>query len=361
MSALARNFRHTELLLPAILSTGEGVALAGEVSLSGPRQSVISVSMPFGRGLARKLGMIPWSLRTLPKLVSAMRRADVVHTPIPGDIGTVGLLVALVMRKPLFVRHCGNWGAPRTAAEHAWRWLLERIAGRRAVVLATGGGAEDPSARNTGIRWIFSSSLSAAELESVGTARSLRRDRPLRLTIVCRQDERKGTRVVLEALAALADRLPTATLDVVGDGPDLQAFRVEADSLGVHARVTFHGRLDHEGVLAVLGRTDLFCYPTQASEGFPKVVLEALACGVPVLATPVSVLPSLLSQGGGVIVPQAQADALAAAIISLASDSELYAAMSRGALSTASRYTLEVWGDTIARALSAAWNLPDAT
>ncbi len=210
MAALAERFAQTEVLVPA-RKVDSTTLLAGEVPLVGPRLSVRAVSMPAGTGIVRKLGMLPWTLRTMPELSEGhVRRADVVHAPIPGDIGTVALQLAIILRKPLFVRHCGNWNSPRTSAEYSWRWLLERVAGRQAVVMATGGGTDAPSARNSKILWIFSTSLTAAELRAHARERVLPTERGLRLVIASRQDEQKGTRVVLEALALIADRMPNA-------------------------------------------------------------------------------------------------------------------------------------------------------
>ena len=49
------------------------------------------------------------------------------------------MLFAFVLRKPLFVRHCGNWFVQTTAAEHFWKWFMVRFAGGRNVMIATGG------------------------------------------------------------------------------------------------------------------------------------------------------------------------------------------------------------------------------
>jgi len=93
-------------------------------------------------------------------------RADAVHSPIPGDIGTIGFLLAFALRKPLFIRHCGNWLKPSTTAERFWKWFMEKFAGGRQVMLATGGSPGPPSRVNSAIHWIFSTTLSDVELRS---------------------------------------------------------------------------------------------------------------------------------------------------------------------------------------------------
>src|SRR5207248_10457556 len=128
----------------------------------------------------------------------------------------------------------------------------------------------------------------------------------------------------------------------------LRDFRQLADSLAVSHRIVFHGKVDHMRVIELLKQADLFCYPTRASEGFPKVVLEALACGLPVVTTRVSVLAELIGAGGGQLLDEATPEAVAKAVLEIMSKSDSYHAMSAQAIKTARHYSLERWSDTIA-------------
>src|SRR5699024_7450791 len=110
-------------------------------------------------------------------------------------------------------------------------------------------------------------------------------------------------------------------------------------------------------VMNLFKEADVFCFPTSASEGFPKVVLEALTAGLPVITTRVSVLPSLLSSGCGVLLDDANPQSVAAAVIEVFSDQERYLEMSRKAIETAREYTLENWRDCIARFLEESWDV----
>jgi hypothetical protein len=351
MAALAELFDATRIVVPCAASGSR----AGEVPLGGRGVEVVPLTPLLARDLARKVRFPGWLARNAPRLVHEVVRADAAHTPIPGDVGTIGMLLALLARKRLFVRHCGNWLAPATTAERLWVWSMERLAGGRNVMLATGGAKTSPSARNLATQWIFSTTLREDELRALRQLRHAPPSGSGRLIIVCRQDVQKGAGVVIESLPEIWRVRPHVRLDVVGDGPDLQAFRTTATRLGVADRVTFHGALDHDGVLRLLQQADLFCYPTRASEGFPKVVLEALACGLPVIATPVSVLPELLQGGCGIVIGEASPASVARAVIQCLADPAAYERSSLAALRTAQQYSLERWRDTLGEILRAAW------
>jgi glycosyltransferase involved in cell wall biosynthesis len=198
--------------------------------------------------------------------------------------------------------------------------------------------------------------LSERELRSSYRLRDrLPGDRP-RLVIACRQEKDKGTGVLIESLPLIRKEFPGATLDVLGDGSMLRGFRQLAAQLGIDRHVIFHGRVDHASVLGCLREADLFCYPTMSSDGFPKVVLEALAAGLPVVTTRVSVLPYLIEAAGcGRLIETVTPAALAEGVLACLSDEEAYRAMSAKALEAAQAYSLERWKESIGRRLAAAW------
>ena len=80
-----------------------------------------------------------------------------------------------------------------------------------------------------------------------------------------------------------------------------------------------------------------------------------MGAGLPVVATRVSVLPRLLGEGAGVLVEECNPEAVAAGVRICLSDRERYRAMSRCAVATARRYSLERWRDTVGDRLRRAW------
>ena len=354
MRAISELFTATTLVVPC----EHKPQARGVTSLQGHNIAVVPLQTPGGIGFRRKIGMITWLLYNGGTILREVRRADAVHTPIPGDIGTIGMLLAFVLRKPLFVRHCGNWLAPQTVAERFWKWFMQVYAGGRNVMLATGGTVEPPSARNLAVKWIFSTSLTEQELTTATPPRTIEPHKALRLLIACRQSESKGTGRVIAAMPYVLADFPQTTLDVVGDGEYLPSLRKQAEMLGVAHRVVFHGKVAQPEVVQMMQTAHDFCFPTTASEGFPKVVLEALASGLPVVTTKVSVLPQLIGSGGGVLLDDVTPAAIAAAVRAIVMQPQIYQQMAVEAQATARHYSLEKWRDRIGNELQAAWQQP---
>jgi glycosyltransferase involved in cell wall biosynthesis len=222
-------------------------------------------------------------------------------------------------------------------------------------MLATGGAPDPPSRKNPNVRWIFSTSLTRAELEVYSRPRSLSPDGNVRLIITARQEMAKGAGLVIRSLPRLATRFPGIRFEIIGEGSAVPEFRRITESLGLTDRVHFAGKLNHEQVMARLKEASLFVFPTSSSDGFPKAVLEALASGLPVVATRVSVLPTLLGEGSGVLIDEPTPEAVAQGVEKALADPSAYEAMSRKAIATARQYSLEAWRDEIGRQLTAAW------
>lgn len=352
IKAISELFDETMVVVPCeALLDDKGLS-----PLIGHNLRVSPLTVPRGTGVRRKLNIPIWLLKNGRRIWREVRRADAVHAAIPGDVGTIGMLFALILRKPLFVRHCGNWLAPRTAAEHFWKWMMERFAGGRNVMLATGGTSDPPSTKNPHVTWIFSTSLQRAQL-AAGGPQEFPANGELKLLTACRQEEGKGTDIVIKSLPLILKKFPKATLDVLGTGSFMSDLEVLTDQLDLRSKVFFRGKVEQFKVVERMKQSNMFCFPTQASEGFPKVVLEALACGLPVVTTKVSVLPQLIGENCGILLGQPTPEDLAAAVESICSDAEKYERMSAAALSKAQRYSLENWRDSIGETLRRSWKV----
>lgn len=350
MRALSELFDSTTLVVPCAASGGR----AGESPIVGSNLSVARLSALSRSGIRRKAAFPLWLARNAGILRRELRRADAVHAAVPGDVGTVGMALALAGRKPLLVRYCNNWLVTRTVAERLVKGTMERFARGRNVMLATGGGADPPSRRNSGVTWIFATGLTERDLQACARPRIRLPGASPRLILVGRLEKGKGTGILIESLPRILEDFPEATLEILGDGSARGELEALAMQTGVGGRVGFRGNVAPGTVLRCLQEADLFCFPTK-SEGFPKVVVEALACGLPVVTTRVSVLPVLLSRGAGLLLNELTPASVAEGVRRCLSQPDTYRAMSASALETAKDYSLEKWRDRIGDRLSAAW------
>lgn len=134
------------------------------------------------------------------------------------------------------------------------------------------------------------------------------------LLFVGRLDEVKGLIYLVEALGRLeqSGELKFVTL-LVGDGPERNALLDRVRELGIEDKIVFVGKVGHETVPKYIHACDAFCLPS-LNEGMPNVVLEALACGRPVVASRVGGVPELVDETNGEMVPSGDSEVLASSI-----------------------------------------------
>ena len=350
IEALSGCFDATRVVGPAARPRDDR---SGETPIAGKNVSVVRLTWLSRSPYLTWLALPLWLARNGFTLTREVARADAVFALIPSPIGMLGLVVALLLKKPLLTRQLNDW-SDRRLLWRLERALLERVAGGRNVVFATGGSEEPPSRRNRAIRWIFSTTLSEHELTVNAAPRRRTCDRSARLVSVAREVDVRGTRIALRALPILAREFPSVGLSVAGAGASVSAFAPNGEPAPGIDRTVFRGALDHEGVMAELRHADLFCALSPDTEGVRHAVHEALASGLPVVATHTLVGPAF-GDGAGVMFCAPTPEALAAAVSACLADPDRYRRMSIEALRTAQAYSLERWRDEIVAALEAAW------
>ena len=141
---------------------------------------------------------------------------------------------------------------------------------------------------------------------------------PPRLLSVGRLVRQKGLDVGLQALAGLKGL--EWEWNIAGDGPQMGALRTQAAALGLEGRVHFLGWQSRAELLKWYDRSSLFLFPSR-HEGMPNAVLEAMACGLPVVATRIAGNEELVLDGEtGCLVQSEDADGLKTALQGLLTD-----------------------------------------
>jgi len=336
----------------------EGPARPGGIALpDGAR--IVALPTPGGQGGRRKLAILARLPRYLGAIREASRDADVIHVPLPGDIPLLAMLFAIRARKRLLARYGGSWvtTSETTIMNRLTRQLMRSFAGGRNVMLAT-GEADRPPAR--GLAWVFSTAMSRAEWSAISVDLDRGLSDPPRLSYVGRLSREKGVDVLVEALAQLRAEgfspLPRVTL--IGDGPERERLGALVGGLACQDLITFAGQADRRDLSRLLSRTDVVVQPSR-TEGFSKAWIDALAHGVPVLASEVGAARSVLGADGerGWLLPPGEVGALARGLRRLATERVDWPALRRRCRAYAGARTLEAWASSIGTLCADQWGI----
>ncbi|WP_211107309.1 glycosyltransferase family 4 protein [Azospirillum thermophilum] len=266
----------------------------------------------------------------------ASGKAQLVHIHMAeyGSVLRKGLLVALarLFRVPV-VLHLHGGRLPKQYEESGplMRWAIRQVMAASSEVVVLGEFWR---------HWVADSFGGAVRRITLlhnavpGPARPVKRDAsaPVRLLFLGRLIKLKGIDVLLSALASPACRDKPWVVTIAGDG-DLETYRAQAVSLGIADRVRFTGWLDQDGCRRELAGADVLVQPSMF-EGLPMSVLEAMAEGLAIVATPVGSVPDAISDGvSGLLVPPGDVQALAGALARVIDDPDLRQALGGGARS----------------------------
>jgi len=135
----------------------------------------------------------------------------------------------------------------------------------------------------------------------------------------------KGFKYLIESFREVKEKFNTAILLIIGDGPDKSKLEEQAKNIG---NIYFLGRQNHDKVIEYLKAADIFVLASVSTvgdrEGTPTVVMEAMAAGLPVIATNVGGIADLIEDGkNGLITDSGHTEKLAAAIIELINNPDL--------------------------------------
>lgn len=207
--------------------------------------------------------------------------------------------------------------------------LFRRFFGRADAFIVLAGSFAD-KLRQWGVtRAIHTETIviedSAIASLDMGTTVEQRLSRPRwRVLFASRLFRAKGVMTVIEAMRLVLRSHPDFELQVAGDGElaDEAKALVERHRLG---NVTFLGVVKGAHKYEIFRDAHLFCFPTEHAEGFPNVIVEAMAFGLPVISRPVGGIPDFFQNGvHGYLTPSTAPEEFAKLIIRVAQDREHY-------------------------------------
>lgn len=367
---------HVTALAQGLAGRGHNVHILAACSQPRPYLSPLVrpvsktvLRVPVGGAVAR-IGISPLSYFRIKKILRSAA-IDVVHVqePLVPGLNWWALLLATHLPETVTI---GTFHAFRESSSGMCQIglpVLHRLFSRLDALIAVSEVAQEFTSR-----WFpgdYTIIPNGVDLERFGSDSSNPRPARQGVTIlfVGRLEKRKGFATLFEAYAQLKSKNQPVRLQVVGpiDNRTRQFYQRMARSRGV-TDIEFTGYISPRQLPAYYQNADIFCAPAVAAESFGIVLLEAMAAGIPVVASDIAGYRTVIAAGQeGVLVPPGQPDALARAIQNLVEQPQQRNEMGLRGRQKAKNYswdviveqTLAVYVDTLNRVQAKSVFLPD--
>jgi glycosyltransferase involved in cell wall biosynthesis len=294
----------------------------------------------------------------VPRIVRFVRQVDLVHCRVPTPAAVVASICARLFGRPQFLLVVGDLRAllptmPYTGLKRLlWRaytafeeFNVQWMAGH-ALTFANGEALALKHSRDG--HAVIRTQTTTIDADAIASREDTCAAPGVRLLCVSRIDPRKGLRVLPEAVAMLAENGCEASVDIIGPvvgapgEEERTAIASLAEGVAVADRVSLLGPVPLDRLLPRYREYDIFVLPTLPGEGVPRVLLEAMAAGLPVVTSRVSGIPSLITDGSnGLLVEVPSARAVADAVMRIVRDPGLRRRLIADGYATARAHTLQ--------------------
>ena len=291
------------------------------------------------------------SLLLLPVLAfqiwKAMRLADHIHLRCPGNLGLIGCYVQILFpKKPKTAKYAGNWD-PNAKQPRSYRWqkwiLSNTFLTRNMKVLAYGEWPE----QSKNVLAFFTASYPKSKIEGVRERSFLE---PLKFMFVGSLSPGKRPIYALQLIEGLAKNGLNCSLEYFGDGAERAKLEEYIADNSLEHLATLHGNQTAAFVESSYRDSHFLILPSQ-SEGWPKVVAEAMFWGCIPIATQISCVPWMLDMGNRGVLIQANLEEDVSKLLATISEEKTLVAMSKNAQQWSQQYTLDKFEEEIQRFL----------
>jgi phosphatidylinositol alpha-mannosyltransferase len=339
---------HVRQLAGRLIERGHRVLVLAPATTTPAERHVVAVGRPVRvpyNGSVAPICPTPVSAGRVRRALDDFR-PEVIHAHEPLVPGTA-MFASRFSRAPVvatfhaYADRALLFSATAPALRGVWRRLAVRIA----VSEAAAAFVAERFPRD-GVRVI----PNGAEVEAFAGADPAPLPEGRRVLFVNRLDRRKGFPIMVRAFAMLSRRHPDALLVVAGDGKERRAVR--GLPAGVRDRVLMLGSVPHDLLPPYHAASEVFCAPATGRESFGIVLVEAMAAGLPVVASDIPGYREVVRhEVEGILVPPSDPRRLAAAVSRLLDQPELGRRMGEAGRVRAARYS---W-DQVAREVEAVY------
>lgn len=309
------------------------------------RVKFVAIPSVGGQKVTDKLKIVLKTPKVLKTISSVLKQVDCFQLRVPTGIGVFLIpYLTLVVKKKGWFKYAGNWNQKKAPLGYALqRWMLKRQS--RPVTI---NGMWDDQPKHC--LSFENPCLTLNDLE-VGKSISKSITGKLSFCYVGRLERQKGVERIIEAFLMLstAEQSRIDTIHFVGSGAEEDDFKLLAQKSKLNFQ--FHGFLPRKEVHEIYKLSHVFLMPTTASEGFPKVIAEAInfKC-IPVVSEISSIGHYIKNGDNGILLSTITSEGVLKAIRALLSFSHLeYEKITRNNLEIASRFTFSHYNSRIKR------------
>jgi glycosyltransferase involved in cell wall biosynthesis len=267
-------------------------------------------SLPYDSGRVRFIPLEPaggssWRdklkiIRLTPGYIRVIRewlpQCDVVHVRCPANIPLISLFVLIFSKTPKYrwIKYAGNWHPKKKEALSytLQRYLLQHNIHRGIVTINGKWPGQPPHIISMVNPCLTQSEIIAGQ--QAGSNKIL--TPPYQLLYIGRLDNEKGVARVLQIAKKIKEKGIPFQLNIVGDGIERNEFIAQSKNIGISDCTNFTGWLPRNRLAEYYAKAHFFIFPSSSSEGWPKVISEAMAYGVVPMASDVSSIPQILNE-----------------------------------------------------------------
>ena len=264
----------------------------------------IPIAVTGGGTIFQKFNIVWNAPSTIYKVFKTLNKVDIFQLRTPTGIGVYLIpLLTLFSRKKGWFKYAGNWIQVNAPFGYALqRWFLKK---QKRIVTINGKWPNQPahcySFENPCLK-----EIDRREGKSLITTKEY--SAPYTFCFVGRLEDQKGVRRIIEAFTLIKIKDKVDTVHMIGNGKDLSEYKDLASRSGISFK--FHGFLGFEEVKKIYKISHFFLLPSSASEGFPKVIAEAMNFGCIPIVSDVSAIGQYVKdkKNGFIISPNSSAE-----------------------------------------------------
>ncbi len=243
-----------------------------------------------GEHLYQKFDILWNAPATILKVFKLLKKVDVFQLRAPTGIGVYLIpILTLFTKKKGWYKYAGNWVQINAPFGYALqRWFLKR---QHRKVTINGKWAQQPEQCLTFENPCLTEGQQKEGSVLIGNKKF---EKPYIFCFAGRLEDAKGVTRILEAFELIKDKKNVKEIHFVGDGVKMNKYKEMAKNMDIH--VVFHGFLSFYEVFEIYKKAHFFLLPSSASEGFPKVIAEAMNFGCIPIVSDVSAIGQYVKQ-----------------------------------------------------------------